>query len=335
MRHSAPDQASSGEPDAAEWVARLRGRPHDLALRRDLDAWLNADSSRKDAFDAASRTWERMDDLSDTPEIKAARAALKRDLATAGERPRIGWAAALAAMVTAGGFGTALWLAASSGGSAVVAEAPPQVIHRTGVGEQKTITLADGSRAILSTDTELRVTEWGARRGLTLERGEAFFEVAKDPAHPFVVTAKGRTVTALGTAFDVRVDPSAWSISLLEGKVRVADPVGRNSVDLLPGSRLEQRAGTTWSVAVADVSALADWRSGSLTFDNRPLSEIVDELNRYSPRKIRIASPQVAATPMSGRFRTGDVGGFVDALAAYGAARVQSGHGGEIVLVAP
>ncbi|MBI1685261.1 FecR family protein [Caulobacter hibisci] len=342
MRHLAPNLASSGEPDAAEWVARLHNRPNDLSLRRDFDSWLKSDPANKPAFDSAADAWSRIGALSDEPEIRSARAALKADLAADARRrharPQMRWAAGIAAMVMAGGFGTALWLAATSADHSAPAVAPAQMaeaVYQTGVGERKSITLADGSVATLSTDTVLRVTEWGARRGLTLDRGEAFFQVAKNPQRPFVVTAQGRTVTALGTAFNVRIDPGAWSVSLLEGKIRVADPAAHNSVDLLPGSRLEQHAGATWAVAAADVAALTSWREGSLVFDNQPLSQIVGELNRYSDRKIRIASPRVAATPMSGRFKTGDVGGFVDALSAYGAAKVRTGEGGEIVLVAP
>lgn len=341
MRHSAPNLASSGEPDAAEWVARLHNRPNDLGLRRDFDSWLKADPANRSAFDSAADAWARLAAISEEPEILAARDSLKADLAAEARmsrvRPQMRWAAAVAGMVTAAGFGTALWLAATpSDAPAPAASAQTaQAVYSTGVGQQKTITLADGSVATLSTDTVLRVTEWGARRGLTLDRGEAFFQVAKNPQRPFVVTAQGRTVTALGTAFNVRIDPGVWSVSLLEGKICVADPAAHNSVDLLPGSRLEQHAGATWAVAAADVAALTSWRQGSLTFDNQPLSQIVGELNRYSDRKIRIASPRVAATPMSGRFKTGDVGGFVDALSAYGAAKVKTGQGGEIVLVSP
>lgn len=341
MRHTVPNLASSGEPDAAEWVARLQNRPNDLGLRRDFDSWLKADPANKDAYASASDAWARLGALSDEPEILAARARLKAELAADQKRrharPQMRWAAAVAALVTAGGFGTALWLATapSDHAPAVAPAQTAQIVYRTGVGEQKVITLADGSVATLSTDSVLRVTEMGARRALTLDRGEAFFQVAKNPQRPFVVTADGRTVTALGTAFNVRIDPGKWSVSLLEGKIRVADPAAHNSVDLLPGSRLEQQAGSTWAVAAADVAALTSWRDGSVTFDNQPLAEIVGELNRYSVRKIRIDSPRVAATPMSGRFKTGDVSGFVDALSAYGAAKVKTGQGGEIVLVSP
>jgi transmembrane sensor len=340
MRHTVPNLASSGEPDAAEWVARLQNRPNDLGLRRDFDSWLKADPANKDAYASAWDAWARLGALSDEPEILAARARLKSELAADQRRrarPQVRWAAAVAALVTAGGFGTALWLATapSDHAPAVAPAQTAQAVYRTGVGEQKTITLADGSVATLSTDSVLRVTEWGARRALTLDRGEAFFQVAKNPQRPFVVTADGRTVTALGTAFNVRVDPGKWSVSLLEGKIRVADPAAHNSVDLLPGSRLEQQVGSTWAVAAADVAALTSWRDGSLTFDDQPLAKIVGELNRYSVRKIRIDSPRVAATPMSGRFKTGDVSGFVDALSAYGAAKVKTGQAGEIVLVSP
>ena len=81
MRHSAPNLASSGEPDAAEWVARLHNRPNDLGLRRDFDSWLKADPANKPAFDSAADAWSRLGALIDEPEIAAARASLNAELA--------------------------------------------------------------------------------------------------------------------------------------------------------------------------------------------------------------------------------------------------------------
>src|SRR5690606_34195438 len=77
---------------------------------------------------------------------------------------------------------------------------------RTELGQRSTVTLPDGSVVTLNTDTVVRTRADGERRLVYLDKGQAFFEVAKDPRRPFVVTAAGRTVTALGTAFDVRVD---------------------------------------------------------------------------------------------------------------------------------
>jgi transmembrane sensor len=338
MNHAPHTLGPSGEPDAAEWFARLRRQPDDPQLQRDFQAWLTADPARSAQWDATCRTWDALGLAADHPALSEVRSGLKDDIAAARRpQPRWRWAAAIVGMIGAGGLATMLWTSTGSHrDSAPAATAPSaQASYSTIVGERRSITLADGSIATLSTDSRLRVTEWGERRALVLERGEAFFEVAKDPEHPFVVAVSGRTITALGTAFNVRLDPDRWSVGLLEGKVRVGDAEGGTSIDLLPGSRLEQREGAAWTLASADVAALSAWRTGSLVFDDQPLSVIVAELNRYSTQKVRIASKQVAATAMSGRFRTGDVTGFVSSLEAYGAARIVSRSPDEIVISAP
>lgn len=338
MNHAPHTLGPSGEPDAAEWFACLRRQPDDPQLQRDFQVWLNADPEHVAQWDATCRTWEALGAAADAPALSAVRSRLHADIAAARRAPaRWRWAAALIGMIGAGGLATVLWTSTMpESDTAPVAPAPSvQARYSTAVGERRSITLADGSIATLSTDSVLRVTEWGQRRGLVLERGEAFFEVAKDPEHPFVVAVSGRTVTALGTAFNVRRDADRWSVGLLEGKIRVGDAQGGASIDLLPGSRLEQREGAAWTLAPADVAALSAWRTGSLVFDDQPLSVIVAELNRYSTQKVRIASNPVGATALSGRFRTGDVTGFVSTLEAYGAARIISRSPGEIVISAP
>jgi len=338
MNHAPRTLGPSGEPDAAEWFARLRRQPDDPQLQRDFQAWLTTDPARTAQWDATCRTWDALDAAADHPALSQVRSGLKADIAAARRpQPRWRWAAAIVGMIGAGGLATMLWTSAvPHRDSAPAAPArSAQTSYSTVVGERRRITLADGSIATLSTDSRLRVTEWGERRALVLERGEAFFEVAKDPDHPFVVAVSGRTVTALGTAFNVRLDADRWSVGLLEGKVRVGDTEGGASIDLLPGSRLEQRQGAAWTLASADVAALSAWRTGSLVFDDQPLSVIVAELNRYSTQKVRIVSRHVAATAMSGRFRTGDVTGFVSSLEAYGSARIVSRSPEEIVISAP
>lgn len=338
MNHAPHTLGPSGEPDAAEWFVRLRRLPDDPQLQRDFQAWLTADPARAAQWDATCRTWESLGSAAADPALSAARSGLMADVAAARRAPsRWRWAAAIVGMIGAGGLATVLWTSTMpQSDTAPAAPAPSaQARYSTAVGERRSITLADGSIATLSTDSALRVTEWGQRRALVLERGEAFFEVAKDPQHPFVVAVSGHTVTALGTAFNVRRDADRWSVGLLEGKIRVGDAEGGASIDLLPGSRLEQREGAAWTLASADVAALSAWRTGSLVFDDQPLSVIVAELNRYSTQKVRIVSNQVAATAMSGRFRTGDVTGFVSTLEAYGAARIVSRSPDEIVISAP
>lgn len=336
MNDNHRQDGTSGSPDAASWFVRLQRDPDDRDLRRDFDAWMAANPAHRADWAAVGGAWERMGDLKEDPQILAARAALRAELATERRRPQMRWAAGFAALaITAGAaLGIGSWRQAQQPEAPVVAAAPRALeVFRTPVGGQRTITLQDGSKVTLSTDTEVRLTEWDRRRALTLVKGEAFFEVAKNPQKPFVVAAAGRTVTALGTAFDVRVDPDQWSVSLLEGKVRVAGAT--TSVDMTPGHHLTQHGDQPWTVESRNLADLTSWREGSLVFDNRPLASIVGEMNRYSTRKVRIADARLAATPLSGRFKSGDVTGFVATLEAYGMAKAAPGGEQTIELRSP
>ena len=323
MNDNRPQHGSSGSPDAASWFVRLERDPHDADLRQAFETWLAASPQHRDDWSSVGETWTRIGAVKDDPAVLAARAALKSDLAAARRAPPLRWAAGIAAAVILGGgllaFGA--WRQDREASQPVQVAAAPQAlaVYRTPVGGQQSVTLEDGSRVTLSTDTEVRLTAWEGQRALTVVRGEAFFEVAKNPERPFVVTAAGRTVTALGTAFDVRVDPGQWSVSLVEGKVRVA--AAQASVDLTPGHHLTQQGEAAWSIEQRNIADLTSWREGSLVFENRSLGSIVQEMNRYSTRKMRISDPALAATPLSGRFKTGDTEGFVATLEAYGMAR--------------
>lgn len=324
MNDNQRQDGSSGSPDAASWFVRLQRRPGDNDLRNAFEAWLAADPRRPAEWAQVNASWNRLDELKDDPQILAAREALRAELAQDRRRPQMRWAAGIAAITLAGGaaLGIGSWRQAERQAEprAPAAIAVKDIaVYRTPVGGQQTFALEDGSKVTLSTDSEVRLTEWGARRALTVVRGEAFFEVAKNPQRPFVVAASGRSVTALGTAFDVRVDPGQWSVSLVEGKIRVAEAGA--SVDLTPGRRLTQVGRQPWTIEAHDAAELATWREGRLVFDNRPLGSIVEEMNRYSTRKIRIADAALAAKPLSGRFKSGDVAGFVATLEAYGMAR--------------
>ena len=323
----------SDDPDAASWVVRLERHPGDADVRREFEAWLAADPSHGPAWAAVSGAWDRLGGLRDDPKILAARAAVAAELEAERRGAHLPWAAGIAAVMVTGAalLGYGAWREGpSSDAPTQIAAAETLAVYRTDVGGRRTVVLEDGSKVTLNTDTEVRLTGWGEGRDLTLVRGEAYFEVSKDPKRPFVVTAGGRTVTALGTAFDVRLEPRRWSVSLVEGKVRVVADTGQ--VDLAPGDHLVQDGGGPWTVEKRDLDKLTSWRDGSLVFENRPLGVIVEEMNRYSARKIEVTDPALAAQPLSGRFKSGDTAGFVAMLEAYGLARAHSSSAGTIEL---
>jgi len=311
----------------------LERHPGDADVRREFEAWLAADPSHGPAWAAVSGAWDRLGGLRDDPKILAARAAVAAELEAERRGAHLPWAAGIAAVMVTGAalLGYGAWREGpSSDAPTQIAAAETLAVYRTDVGGRRTVVLEDGSKVTLNTDTEVRLTGWGEGRDLTLVRGEAYFEVSKDPKRPFVVTAGGRTVTALGTAFDVRLEPRRWSVSLVEGKVRVVADTGQ--VDLAPGDHLVQDGGGPWTVEKRDLDKLTSWRDGSLVFENRPLGVIVEEMNRYSARKIEVTDPALAAQPLSGRFKSGDTAGFVAMLEAYGLARAHSSSAGTIEL---
>jgi transmembrane sensor len=204
---------------------------------------------------------------------------------------------------------------------------------QTAVGERRVVELPDGSEVTLNTDSVLRTRADHDRRLVYLEKGQAFFQVAHDAKHPFVVTAAGRTVTALGTAFDVRVDGGPFRVTLVEGKVRVeaaapamsSNTPGPKSVkvqatEMVAGSELIAPDDEQWRLARADVLTETSWTRGQLVFENQPLSDVVRELNRYSVQKMVIPDGALARTPISGAFKIGDADHFIHALEAYGVA---------------
>jgi transmembrane sensor len=313
---------------ASVWFARHRAAPLAEEERRAFEAWLAEDPEHAIAYAEAERAWAVADAVREDPRIRARRVVLARGAPSRG-LPGAAMAAGLAIAVLAGGG----MLAVHFVGSKSLAT---QAFH-TAVGQRSTITLADGSVVTLNTDSVLRTRADGRRRLVYLDKGQAFFKVAKDRRHPFVVTAAGRTVTALGTAFDVRVEGRELKVVLVEGKVRVEGPppappgnaqhsqrsaTGQpagdvQATEMLAGSELVAPGNAEWRLVRADTVRETSWVHGQIIFDNEPLGAVVAELNRYSDQKMIIDDPALAARPISGAFKPGDVQGFARSLQSY------------------
>lgn len=265
-------------------------------------------------------------DLAGEPEILLLRGETLGRIREHGPRSLPAWrgAAALAASVLLV-VSTGVWLATGNMPQlATLAEAPVagERIHTT-VGQRAEVSLADGSTVMLNTDSELKVAFDEGRRRVELVRGQAWFEVAKDPSRPFVVMAAGQEITALGTAFDVRIDRDRLEVMLVEGRVRVARPApegqapqSAGGVVLLPQQMLVMREDDLAVRKLSDTSPVESWRNGFLVFDDQPLSEAVDEFNRYAARPIRVADSETGAIRISGAFKIGDDRAFLGALSA-------------------
>jgi transmembrane sensor len=317
--------------EAAVWVARLHGPDRSVAMERECLAWQARSAEHREAFERCTETWQ------DVPRVSLANAyAGAAPVGGSLDRSRrsFRWIATAAVAVVVAG--TALLVQPWRGDD----------VYSTGVGEQHQVLLDDGTRMSLNTDTRVRVDLGSDRRDVLVVRGEALFEVGKDPKRPFVVRAADSEVEALGTTFAVRFTPDdartgqTLSVTLIEGQVAVR-PVARGggTGGPAPGQAMSLQAGErvrfiASAVAVAprvdrpNIDAVMAWKRSEAVFDDVALADAVAEMNRYTRTPIVLLdAPALAGLRISGLYRTSDSAGFARAVAALHGLRVHEGQG--------
>lgn len=304
--------------EAAAWLARLQGPSRTAAAEAAFREWLTADPAHGHAFARATDVWDVLPGAMQQSRGGAA----DRCAETGPEARRVPrWAAPA--------------LLAASAAFAWIAIVILPLSYSTGVGEQHTIALGDGTRVTLNTDSKLSVNYNDAERRVRLDRGEAMFEVARNPNRPFVVEAGDEQVRALGTTFVVRLDQTQVAVTLIEGHVEVTEPhqvvsqeISPSKVAVLsPGERVTMRADTA-SVAVdrPKVEAVTAWRRGEVMFDDVSLADAVAEINRYGRTHVVVPDAALARLRVSGVFETRDPGEFAQAMAKlHGLTALRSG----------
>ena len=300
------------EAEAAAWLARRDGPAWQPSDEAELSQWIAASTAHRVAYLRLQSVWDKADRLralgpeslvGDVPGGEStapaeAGAALRR-------RPMRLCAAAAAALVAA----TSLWFGLRAGEQ-----------YATPVGGFERIPLADGSHVELNTDTELELAYSDSVRRIELDKGEAFFKVAKDQSRPFVVVAGRFRVVAVGTAFSVRVDSDEVAVVVSEGKVRVEQPGARSApvapVLVAAGQVADAQPASTvvTPVSAAEVERQLGWRDGLLIFERRPLRDVAAEFNRYNQRQLVVADPAIADVMVGGTFRATNLDGFLRLL---------------------
>jgi transmembrane sensor len=198
--------------------------------------------------------------------------------------------------------------------------------YTTGIGEQRTLTLVDGSTVVLDAQSRLEVRFSSAERYFRLE-GQALFNVAHDPSRPFRVRTQATTIEAMGTEFNVRTD-RLTEVAVLDGVVRVysqksatsPEGSGTGSVD----NRAQLGAGDGVSVdeqgditerTHVDPASVTAWRQHRLVFNRVPLEDIVREFNRYDPKQRLRVEGHAASLRFGGVFDASDPGPLLLILA--------------------
>lgn len=320
--------------EAAAWRIRIEADGR-IAEQPDFVAWF-AEPSNRDAYARACATWDTFEDHLAAPQLiairrdaldRARRASLYRFVLT---RRQIGAIAAGLLLALGVGFGAWEYIAAPSE-------------YVTGIGERREVTLADGSRISLDSDTAVRVRYTKAARMLVLERGRARFDVAHNIMRPFTVTAGSETVVAVGTSFDVERLGQKVLVTLIEGRVvvksttgTIADPRASTTPrakpeTLVAGQELVASADTKPRITPASLPVATAWETGRLILNNEPLGEAVERINRYTDKPL-LVDPSIANLRVSGVFNAGDVAAFVDAVTSYFPVQASVNDGNQTVL---
>lgn len=315
------------EEEAATWVWRLDDEDVSPEVHAGFEQWLRRDPRHRRAFEELGGVWQSLDELAEAKrdeKVATFVAEERRLYATAVPKPARGrlhrwapWAmaASLALMV-----GSLSWYQRGNESQTLA----------TAVGQQRSAALADGSVVQLNTNTILETRFTRGQRVVHLEKGEATFTVARNPERPFLVYAGNMVVRAVGTEFNVRIrETQDVEVIVTEGKVEVTptagvptqavaaapEPVAAAGSQLTAGQRFEAAAASPVAqITPAAVSNTLAWREGAIVFDGEPLVQAIAELNRYTDTRLVVADASIHDLRVGGRFRTGDVDGFLEAL---------------------
>jgi transmembrane sensor len=287
---------------ASDWLQRL----DDPALSEaDLQAWLHwhgeSEQNRK-AFEEMQALYRQLRDLPGDYRRELRRRFGHTDALLRRPWPKL-WALAAALLLAVAGTGAVWWLQASD--PSTVAYAAPPDRHRT-------IKLADGSVLVLAQDSLALVKFTRHMRSLTIERGEAYFEVHREPDRPFEVQAAAVRVTAVGTAFNVARAHDRVSVTVTEGTVDVvqlSNPSAIENPSARPAPLQHRRLNMGERLVLGGAPARSSqtqngadpaWNNGRIQFVDAPLSLVVRAVSRYARGQVLIDDPRVADLTYSG-----------------------------------
>jgi transmembrane sensor len=291
------------------WLVRLQGDHATDADRAEFRAWLAADPRHAAAFKSVTSAVEG---------VRALKGEL-RGAAAFEARPRREHRVVIA------GAGLAL-AAAALLGVLWLRDARPQH-YATAVGEQREVTLGDGSVVELNTNSEITVRFNSEGRNVGLVRGEALFQVRRDPGRMFEVEADGRSVRALGTAFVVRMDGAALKVTVTEGMVDVGSARPRLAPSaLVVGQRGRARVSARQRLDISDQGSVLThlneeeiarslaWRDGMLRFDGELLRDVVKDVERHTGANFVIANSELEELHVVAYLRANNLDGFISGL---------------------
>jgi len=308
------------EAEASAWIVQVDSGAMSKGDIEDLKEWISRSPQHKHSFQKMASGFLEIGTLLERSD--ASQSAKKT-------KPKTIFFSApvmlsLAATVVAGFF-----LLSGQGPEQPGRAVEPAVQYIANLGEQRDVTLPDGSSVTLNTSSKIDVSFTETKRSVNLVYGEALFDVAKDANRPFVVHANQGAVRAVGTVFSVRSTRSDVSVLVEEGIVElIAPPAGRQSnvatrsEDMVVLARLSTGEEANFdgvtksikSIELTDITNRHAWKNGMLIFDGNSLSDVVDEITRYTDMKIVLSDPEMQDLQIGGTFKVGETDAFLDAM---------------------
>ncbi|WP_135212674.1 FecR family protein [Vitreimonas flagellata] len=292
-RRTAKEKA---EREAARWIALLEGEDVTLKDHQRFRIWLAKSELNRRAHESVSRTWDTLDLARGRVPIPA------NDIPPSPDRRRLLVGLSVGGAVLAAGIAVPLLL-------------PDGEVYASTIAEHRVVDLPDGGKVTLSADTRVRITYSDELRLAHLERGEALFEIAPDPARPFVMKTKFGEVRTLGTSFVTRLSPDNARTTVLSGVIEASNRgsstpqrVIANEEIILGRNQVER--------VVLDADAAARriaWRDGMLSFDGETLVEAAREIERQTGQSFVIVGDELRDLRVGGYIRA-DADAFVEML---------------------
>ena len=309
---------------ACEWISRF-DRGLSQTEEQTFSNWVNISKTHRQCLFEVAQTW---DELSVLNELSVLFPLQDNHI---GQTNRLSIRKTMAIAASFVFVSCLVWLSSpnlSSMGdsSLLVLEA------KTSVGEQRVLSLADGSVIHLNTDSLVTVDFSETRRDVNLLKGEAHFEVAHDEHRPFIVKAAGNTVTAVGTAFNVQINnPQQFELLVTDGKVLVGNklkptqkgvnseiihPLDASGELMIAGQKalVGQQSIEQMTLSNEQVKNDLAWQQGMLVFHGESLAEALLEIGQYTSISFTLADEQVKERRVAGYFKAGDIQGLLFAL---------------------
>lgn len=279
---------------AVTWFVALQSQDCNEQQRAEFQQWLLQHESHTAAYAEAEKLWINMDSVKSAP-IPKLKARNQR------------WNAARTGIATLvfAAISTGWWLDYSA----------ETITHSTGIGQRRSIELADGSQIELNAKTQLSVRVSWLRREIQLQEGEAIFNVSHEKIRPFTVQAGTLQIRDIGTRFNVRKRQDGTVVSVLEGEVEVKPEHAWLGQNVKAGFSCKMdEDGHLHAIEPANLEQASGWLDGRLTFNHTPLSQVVAELERHHDVHFVFSDVTLRNETLSGAFEAADLNPFLHAI---------------------